>query len=194
VRIRTGNVEVSQGTHQGQHQGLKAEVWFGSYNDDCNRITSINVLSSSGNGFVEFGWVLGYSSCDDNLYTTPRTFTWWKQDGGSSNCRVLTAATADLYHNLSIADGDSDTTWLAKKNGSLYDTINVNFDRGDVATNGERDCTCDTAYAHFKELEFQKVATGATWLAWNDPYLFFDSDDNFHWVKDSDTEHEVVHD
>src|SRR5687767_10194949 len=72
------NVEVTQGTQAGNHQGIKADVWFGDYSNDCNRITSLAVISSSGNGFVEWGWVLGYSSCNGVYYNNPRTFSWWK--------------------------------------------------------------------------------------------------------------------
>lgn len=190
------NVEVTQRTQQGNHQGIRADVWFGRGNDDCDRVTSLAVLSGTGNGFVEWGWVLGYSSCPedgDAYYTTPRTFTWWRPDNGASRCHVLGSAGEGTWIALSLADGNSDTVWLAKRDGTVVDSLDVNFDRGTIVTNAERDCTCDSAYAHYRSLDFQVTGTH-TWYAWTAPILYVDTDPDYHWYRVSDTEHEVLHD
>lgn len=148
---------------------------------------------SSGNGFVEWGWILGYSSCDGKYYSNPRTFTWWKPNNGASDCRVLGSAAQSTWYDLSIADGNSDTVWLAKREGNTVDTINVNFDRGDLYVMGERDCTCDSAYADFKMLDFQ-VAGSNAWHDWLDPDLLFDNDPAYHWHQVTVRHVKVVHD
>jgi hypothetical protein len=187
------NVEVTQGTQAGNHQGIKADVWFGAYNNDCNRITSIAVVTPGGNGYVEWGWVLGYSSCNGQYYTNPRTYTWWKPTNGASACAVWGSASQSTYYSLSLADANSDTVWLVKRDGSTVGTINVNFDRGNQVTNGERDCTCDSAWAHFKSLMWQ-VAGQSSWTNWTDPTFLYDNDPDYHWFFMSNTEHEIVHD
>jgi hypothetical protein len=184
------NVEVAEGG--GSYEAIRSSVWFGTWNNDCNRISSLAGLSTSGNGFVEWGWVLGFSSCNNFEYSNPRLFTWWKPNNGASDCAVHSSAVSGAFKVLSLADGDSDTIWAANYDGGTVTSINVNFDRGVIETNSERDCTCDSAFGHYKSLDRQVV--GAGWTPWSSPYLRNDNDPDYHWVKVSDTEHKVIHD
>jgi hypothetical protein len=187
------NVEVSQSTQWGNHQGIHADVWLGNGNNDCSRVSSLVVVSGQPNGFVEFGWLLGYSTCNGNYYSSPRYFVWWRPNNGPDDCEILTNGPAGTYVTMALRDENQDTNWAALKGGVGVFSLDVNFDRGIGATNGERDCTCDSAYAHFKSLHWQ-VSGGSTWLDWTSPTLYCDTDPGFRWHNLSATEHEIDHD
>lgn len=170
-------------------------MWFGNFNYDCNRITSFFVDSGTGNGYVEWGWVLGYSSCNSQYYSNPRMFMWSKPNNAPDVCVVVESSQQETFYDMSLRDADQDTVWTATRGSTITHTMNVNFVRGDATTNAERDCTCDSAWAHYKALRFMVTGT-QTWWNWTDPELWNppDGDPDYHWVKVSDTEHKVVHD
>jgi len=185
------NVEGSQSTQQGNHQGVRGDVDFPTPNNECARVSSIAVLSGSGNGVVEWGWQLGwYTICDSAYASSPRLFMLNKPNNGVIVCTTHASLGTPGFRNLLLADGNSDTIWDAKLNGNPITNANVNFDRGTLVTNGERDCTCDSAFSHFKALKFQ-VAGSATWFAWSSAVLFVDNDPGFKWTKLSETAHKV---
>lgn len=186
------NVEANLGgSNEGTHKGIKSNVWFANGNDDCNRVSSIAGVKS--NGFVEYGWVLGYSGCDGQYYTQPRTFTWWKPTNGASNCNVLGPASGGQWVNLAISDENENDAWVAERDGSYVTGMIVDFHKSTILTNGERDCTCNTAKAEFKDLKKQ-TAGDSGWSDWQDPDPYVDNDPDFHLNIISDTRNEVVHD
>lgn len=190
------NVEVTQSTQQGNHQGIRSNYWFATGGNACARADSIEVWSGLPNGFMEFGWYLGwYDVCSPNYASTPRLFSFSKPNNGAGVCTTYGNEQPNIWRTLSVADPDSDTVWLGKEDGSPVFTINLNFDRGTMFTNGERDCTCDSAFAHFKSLDFQ-VSGSSAWNPWTDPEMYLDTDDpppsGYHWSKISDTEHKVI--
>ncbi len=186
------NVEANLGgANEGKHKGIKSNVWFGNGNDDCNRVSSIAALKS--NGVVEYGWVLGYSNCDGQYYTQPRTFTLWKPTNGASNCNVLGPGPSGDWVNLAISDENENDAWVAERDGSYVTGMIVDFHKATIVINGERDCTCDTAKAEFKDLKKQ-TAGDSGWSDWQDPNHYFDNDPDFHSHIISDTRIEVVHD
>jgi hypothetical protein len=187
------NVEVVQGTQAGNQKGINADVWFGNFADDCNRISSFWIPSSTGNGFVEWGWVLGYSSCNGQYYSNPRMFLWAKPNSGSESCAVVESSQQETWYDMTLRDTNQDTVWTATRGTTVTHTINVNFVRGDATTNSERDCTCDSAFGHYKALSFM-VTGNTSWFNWTDPDLYWDDDPDYHWVEVSAREHKVVHD
>jgi hypothetical protein len=186
------NVEGTQGTQQGNHIGVRAQTWFANYSNDCNRISSMGVITSVG-GFVEWGWVLGYSSCNSTYYNNPRTFTWWQPNGGTPQCHVWGGASEGVWLVLEVRDSDQDTVWGAYREGSKIDDMNVNFDRGSNYVQGERDCTCDSAFAHYKNLKWLLAGQGSNWYDWSDPTLLYDNDPDFYFNEISNTEVSIKH-
>jgi hypothetical protein len=185
------NVEVTQGTQAGNHQGVRGDMWFRTSTNDCARVSSYAVLSSTGDGLVEWGWYLGwYTVCSSTYASSPRLFTVSIPNNGAFDCNTHGSLAGSAYYKLSIADGNSDTIWLAKRDGNTVTSLNVNFDKGDLVTNGERDCTCDSAFSEFKQLEFQVTGT-STWYNWSDPTGYSDNDPDYHWHYQSNTHHTI---
>jgi hypothetical protein len=196
------NVEGTDAAQLGNHQGILTSMAFFDGNNDCFRVSSIGVVN--GTGQVELGWVLGWHPNAGNLYTGPgacadsdyfahpQVFDVWIPIGGGYHCRNLGLETTG-YHNVKLYDNNGDTVWSFAEGGSILDSANVNFDRGDAATNGERHNGSDTAKAHFKALQKQ-VAGQTTWFDFTTSQQYFDDDPAFHWHRDSDTETEVLPD
>lgn len=209
VRFNTQGTDSAQ---FGNHVGIKANVWFGHWNSllnggDCDRVTSIGVIN--GTGVVEYGAVLGWlpsggnvytgaDRCNDHYFKTPEVFQVWQPIGGNYHCREVGAAAANNYYTLSVTDANQDTVWHALTGSTDHGSMNVNFSRGVVATNGERhNQSLDTAFAHFQLLKKQ-VAGTSTWSNFTSSYqgCCFPPDPHFdpgfHWFFISNTETEVL--
>lgn len=184
------NVEATQHTQGGNHQGVKADTWFASANNDCDRVTSLAVFN--GSGLVEWGWTLGWmpGACGDVYVTSPTTFYTWQPIGGSFHCARVAGNGQGTFFTLMLKDENSDTTWSVSKDGTQVGTLNVNFDRGTLLTNAERHSTGDSAFAHFKNLKFQ-VAGSSTFNDFSALQLYCDTDDAYEFSKTSNTEHKV---
>lgn len=184
------NVQAQQNTNLGQQQGIRTDLWFATGNNDCNRISGVHVLYGT-NGFVEWSWVLGYSSCNGQFYSTPQLFRYWRPNNGSLSCAVDFGNAPGNFFQVTLKDENSNTVWGAYKSGTLIATMNVNFDRGTMGTNGERDCTCDSAYSHFKTLKYQVVGS-QTWNSWTNAVTQADTDPGYKNRFNSNTNIEVV--
>ncbi|MGZ5372330.1 MAG: hypothetical protein ACXWDE_11130, partial [Aeromicrobium sp.] len=202
-----GNIyHVLGGDHggEGNHTGVKANLHFGLFGNDCIRVTSVAV--NNGGGSVEIGWFMGWDTSsfnqftgsgacrDGDYYDTPEVFAVWQPIGGGYHCRNLTFEAEDSWHLVNIANPDANTSWEFTEAGHTYDTRSVNFSRGNVRTNGERhSLTYDIAKAHFKSLQKSVAGNGGTWFSFSNSYAVLpDSDPGYKWKFDSQTETEVV--
>ncbi|MEO8477824.1 MAG: hypothetical protein ABI572_12365 [Actinomycetota bacterium] len=80
-----------------------------------------------------------------------------------------------MFRGFTIKDSDSDTVWSYDYEGTELGTVDVDFDRGTLYTNGERHDSADSAQANFDLLRFQ-VAGSTTWYAFNDIVQIWDDD------------------
>ncbi len=139
-------------------------------NNDCVRVSSLLIVSGS-SGLVEWGWVLGYEysrsqggACDTTTYhSSPTLFVVYRPINGSLHCRIYGTISTGT-RTFSLKDQYQDTVWELGSAGSNVDTVDLNFDRGTLRTNGERHSGSDSAYADFASLQFQ--VSGST--TWND--------------------------
>jgi hypothetical protein len=53
-------------------------------------------------------WLLGYSTCNGNCYSSPRYFVWWRPNNGPDDCEILTNGPAGTYVTMALRD-DSGT-------------------------------------------------------------------------------------
>lgn len=185
--------------------GVKANVLFGTAGNDCIRVSSVAVNNGT-DGSVEIGWFLGWDTSNHNQYTgsdactdgvyysTLEVFEVWTPIGGGYHCRNLTFDTAGAFHFVNIANPDVNNSWEFTEAGHTYDTRSVNFSRGSVRTNGERhDRTDDVATSHFKALQKQVAGNGSTWFDSSSSFAVTpDTDPDYKWKLDSQTETEVV--
>jgi len=190
------HVQATNETQVGNHQGVKSLVLFGIGDNDCVRVSSLNVVNS--NGWVEWGWNLGWTFggvCgeDDQYWVNPERFVTWKPINGSFHCRLEDWVT-NGHWTLTLRDQNSDTEWGYTFEGTQLDTMNVNFDRGKILTNSERSSSSDRGRAHFENLKFQ-IAGTTTW------YDFVALDqvaddmlDNWNCIRVSDTNQKVEQD
>jgi hypothetical protein len=195
------NVEGTDASQQGNHQGIFTTMAFFGGSNDCIRVSSIAVRN--GTGEVELGWVLGYHPSNNNPYSgpgacagqyfaNPQVFEVWTPIGGGYHCRNLGQESTGL-HNVKLYDNNSDTVWSMAEGGSILDAVNVNFDHGLAVTNGERHNSSDTSRAHFTDLQKQ-ISGDTTWYPFTISVEEYDSDSSFHWHKDSQTETWVLPD
>lgn len=185
--------------------GVKGSLLFGTFGDDCIRVTSLAV--ENGSGFVEIGWFMGWDTdnhnqfsgsgaCqDDDYYTSPEVFEVWEPIGGGYHCRNLTFESEDSWHYVNIANPDVNTSWEFTEAGTTFDTRSVNFTRGSAITNGERhNGNFDIAKAHFKALQKEIAGNGNPWFDFSSSYGKRDNDNDYHWHLDTETETEVLKD
>jgi hypothetical protein len=187
------------------YAGIKASVLFPDGSDDCDRVSSVGAIN--GDGEVEIGWTLGWLPRDGNVYTgsgacndiyfvAPQVFEVWVPIGGDYHCRMFGSDThgSNTFHTVSTANNAGGGDWQTNEGGMGLDHVIVNFNSGIILTNAERhNLSIDTAKAHFKSLK-KKVAGDTTWFDFCCSVKFADTDSDFHWVRDSATETEVLHD
>jgi len=168
--------------------GERGDVYLGT-SLYCNRVTSLSVNSAFDRGsdrvFVEFGWVLGWSSCNNTYYSDPRLFIWWSGigDGNAKHCRVLTAGGAgDTIHRMRVGDIGGDNEWNAYYDNDLVanSTITTNWSTGAGLLNAERKNSSDSAYAEW--LNMEEYSAGS-WSSFDNVRWYFDNDPGFHWLR-----------
>lgn len=198
-------VSATQSTQSGNHQGVKSDLWVGTSANDCTRVTSLAIKSAS--GIVEWGWWLGYQKgpndggiCPSTTYTTsPRQFLVYRPINGSNHCQLFASIPASQFRGFSLKDHDSDTVWSFGSGGNNVGTVDLNFDRGSLLTNGERHAGTDSAYADFTSLQFQ-VAGSTVWYNFTAIKQVEDNDPaqsgfgNYNCIKVSNTRQQVLRD
>lgn len=191
-----------------QETGIYSHMYFAYQSGDCVRVSSEGVISPSGAGQVEWGWVLGWHPkgpnvytgpgyCNDRYYTNPEVFQVWTPIGGGYHCRDIRSVSTSpggtdysmsVYYEGIVNGSYSFATWLA---GNKYDSIAVNFHYGYALTNGERhNLTIDSATTHFLTLEDQTL-THPAWQSFEWSYQFNDNDPGWDWYSYSE-DHTVV--
>jgi hypothetical protein len=199
------NVEGTNATQLGNHEGLKSLMWIGTGANDCSRVSSLTVVTPE-DGIVEWGWALGYlwgpadaGPCPSTTYhTTPVKFLFYQLSaGGAGHCTLWGAADNGASRTFSVADANGDTVWQFNYMGSGIGTIDLDFARGTLRTNSERHDDSDNAFADFDSLKFQ-VAGQSTWYDFATLKQYADTDpmpgfgaQNFNCLKGSNT-HETV--
>ena len=106
---------------------------------------------------------------------------------------MLTKGASSAFRDMELSDRDSDNVWRVYLEGRFVREVPVNFDSGVIVVNGERSNDSDSAYADFKNLEFQ-VKDRSSWPAWTDPQEAMDTDPGYHWNRVADDHVQVLHD
>jgi hypothetical protein len=167
-------------------------VYVGS-TDYCNRVSSLTIVDSTRDGYFEFGWVIGYSSCNNTYYSTARLFIVWKNIGEiNDRCRVLgSTATSDAFRGMRAGDVDGDRTFSAyfNTNPVANSEVAMNWTKGYTIVNSERSNVNDTAFADFIGLS-ENVA--GAWSSFDNVRLEFDNDPGFAWVRVAGDRAQVV--
>jgi hypothetical protein len=156
-------------------------------NNDCARISTVNVLNGF-NGFIEWGWSLGYlwgqsdgGDCASTVYhSSPVKFVIWRPNNGSVHCRPNEGTLISGGRSeFTLRDTDQNTIWTYGFEGNENGTVDVNFSRGIVVTSSERHRLADSAYAEFYNLVL--LITGDnTWYSFNlDQNAHFDEDPDY---------------
>lgn len=173
--------------------GIRVDIWTGSLNNDCERVSSVAV--QNGGEEVETGWSLGYDNIDSTYKTTPQWFQRWTPPGGSPIELNIQRGTPGIFYTLSVQDGDTDTIWRAYLGVSppvqLGQQMATDYSVGKLVTNGERHTSCDpqnppqgkvcdSAYSEFNNLK--KRSPGGSYTAFTgygkgpvntDPWYYF---------------------
>lgn len=196
------NVLATQGTQSGNHQGLRSTVWHaGSSSSNCARVSALSVVN--GNGFVEWLWVQGWIFGEDadgvcgttSQYSSkPYRLAFWVPTTGGSHCRkegAIPDSDLSSFINLRLQDGNQDTVW------SYYigdppsvGSMEVDFNRGNVRTNGERHNLNDFGFAHFKALQWM-VSGNTTWFDFTDLDPAGDNDPDWNCIMVSQKNQKV---
>lgn len=186
--------------------GVKSNMWVADAGDgtQCNHVSSLAVLNAG--GVVEFGWDLGWSSSDGNLYTgpgacndqyfstDPHLLMAWVPIGGGYHCWNGDALLPGMFDAFWIHDTNQNTVWDADFiSGPAVMSADVNFSTGEPITNGERhNRSDDTAHAEFKALSQQYYWDGSTWFDFLNSSQYADSDPDYNWVRIGDDHTEVI--
>jgi hypothetical protein len=188
----------NNGANPAVHRGNRpyGGMWIESANASCVRISSVFVMATDEQNWVEVGWfdAEGAPQC---AYTgTGPRLLWWATDNGIYYCATQTppALTKGQYDNFAVSDPLNDGNWAYSHSGSIFKSFtNPHFPYGVQLTNGERHSTSDQAYAEFKGLEFESD-TG--WNYWTNPTASnlpgTNNDPNWCNQFDSDSHIEVV--
>jgi hypothetical protein len=191
------HVQATNGTQTGNHQAIRSTVMFWGTNDQCSRVSSITVVNA--NGFVEWGWLLGwlfgqdvpFGSCGQTstYHQEPVRFAFWRPINGGLHCQPEGEVVGGFDYGISLRDADSDTVWQYLFEATSLGSMDVNFDRGTLRTNAER-IPGDIGRAHFNNLKFQ-IAGNATWFDFVDLDPGLDDDGVYNCIMVSNTNQKV---
>ena|SRR5712691_7371901 len=192
-----------QGHHhagEGTHVGIKGSVWFGHSSSDCFR-DSILVAApdTSFASQVVWGWFLGYkfdSSCafiSTGYATSPTLYVLWDTPLTSPQCSIKSAQNPDQFRNLTLQDVNQDTFWSAFLGDppNFIASMDVDFKRAYVITQGSRANPSDSAWSHFVSLQ-TRLAGSLDYFDFYDLRCLSDSDSGYYFSKVSETEHFVL--
>jgi hypothetical protein len=197
-------VEATHVGQQGNHKGIKANVLKAAPTNDCARISTVNVLNGF-NGFIEWGWSLGYlwstaegGDCPATVYhSSPERFVVWRPNNGSIHCRPNEGAlVSGGRKEFKLRDENQNTVWTYSFDGIDNGTVDVNFYRGIVVTSSERHRAADSAYAEFYTIKLQ-ITGDNTFYSFNldqNPGMDIDDDYNCRQVALDDEEVRVLPD
>jgi len=180
---QVGGIEMANGARGPFSRGTRSKMYAGG-STPCQRISSIYVLSPHGTGWVEFGWISGYSNCTGTTNSVPRLF-YWEQDDASSHtsCRVFSSINptpgGSATYTVSNIDGNKDSrTWdLVYSSTSVLKGIASDFTRGWPLVGMERGASNDGGYAVWDLLYRYHDSNG--WVFWNDPSVYKNEDPGF---------------
>lgn len=124
----------------------------------CQRITSIYIKQRQpGIGSVEFGVILGYSSCSGLFYSTPRAFYVSRSATNVRRCAVLTSAgeiDGDQYDDFRILNRDADGMFRPSWKGQqVHPGVQLGFNAGLSVGSTERGELGDGCTARWSDLE-----------------------------------------
>lgn len=138
--------------------GTRADVWFPHADAACQRISSIGVVSATGNGVWEFGWVLGWSTVDDQFHPVPTMFCNSRNtlgDRGGFKVWDNRNPSRGDFHQIRASDLNSNTFWggWVDGNGGFDPAVNLDFSEGTTYVNVERGSSADGFGSEFKSIE-----------------------------------------
>ena len=166
-----GAIEDPSPSYSNESRGTRADVLVGS-SAWCQRINSVYVVSASGQGSFEFGWLIGYSRCSGytgTFYTQPTLFYWSTTDGGLTRCQVWGTKhpAGGQYDSFRVSDINANTYWGSFWDGAELqpDGINMDFSRGFNQVAMERGHHDDICTSYFNELN--EYHDGNGWTRWD---------------------------
>lgn len=174
------------GPYYDNSHGTRASVYVGAAPTDCQRISSLYVGAQGGGGFIEFGWVLGWSNCTRAFYNLPHPF-YWRQDQttGEWSCGVFGSITIPdaTYQDFQVSDTNENTLWNLIYNGSYLDKDpDTDFVQGSNLTGMERGAAQDSGYARWRWLD--EHHTTNSWTRWDNAVLREDADPDYHYHRE----------
>jgi hypothetical protein len=145
-----------RGTSYSSLHGVRSNVLVSS-SASCQRVSSVYVFSGTRNSVFEFGIVHGYSSCTDQVYSTPRPFAVWDTGSTATGCRVFEQRTPVPGNLESIrgSDVDQNTYWGSWYKGDELQPsgVNLDFSAGPGGVNVENGHPSDNGYARFDDVQ-----------------------------------------
>lgn len=173
--------EERDGTTANDLRGLRSDVWVAS-GAECQRVSSVYVFSPTHNGFYEFGYVVGWSTCSGNHYSNATVFSVWKPNSGSGDCTVWggTHPSSGVFHHFRGSDVNANTHWGGYLDGTAFqpDGVDLDFARGFGGVNTERGHPDDSGFAEFDNIE--EYHDGNGWTVTNDLDQVVDIDPDYH--------------
>ncbi len=140
--------------------GTRADVWFTGSNMQCQKISTLGVYSPTGNGFWEFGWILGWwGPSSGDRYLVPTMFAVGHNSTGASVYEHVWTGrtpTPGKFHNVRASDLNENTYWggFVDGDGGFDPAANMDFANGSPYVNWERGHPDDEpAGGEFKSIE-----------------------------------------
>lgn len=138
---------------------------------ECQRISSIYIYSPDRAGFIEFGWVIGWSTCSGMYANYARPF--WvsqKRTTGARTCSMFSDPPnlpEGTYQQFRLSDTNANGHWNMHYNGShLGNDADLDFAFGWNYLGRERGEPEDSGYARWQSIEEYKYSDG--WTRWDD--------------------------
>ena len=181
---QVGGIEDASYVTGSYSRGTRSKMYAGG-TTPCQRISSIYVLSPNGTGWVELGWISGYSNCTGTTNSVPRLFYWEHDErAGMTRCQVVSSITPTPGGSATytVENPDGDQKWdLLYSGTAVLRGLQSDFTRGWSTVAMERGASTDSGYAVWDLLYGNHGTTG--WASWNHPSAFVDDDPGFRYKQ-----------
>ncbi len=167
----------------------------------CQRISSLYMKDQTGPGLFEFGYVVGWETCNvPSWLAQPAMFEWTYDNTGFFWCEIYTGYSPSMgnYNQVRAADPERDYEWAGKLNGSDIASSHINL--GYIGAYGfaaaERSNSQDSSYGRWVDVQEHHTDNG--WTPWDNfrvatGYLL-NNDPDYHFERETADSGKVVHD
>ena len=148
-------------------RGTRADIYVNNFQQNqYDSWRQVSILLNS-NNWAEAGWF-------STLGGTPHPFKSWKNGGVFGEQHLSANLSTDMSHEFKVHDANGNRHWSFAYDGNAMGDEFVDFNVGESISQAERNCTSDSLFANFRNLD-RITCVGCTWTNYQSLYQYVNS-------------------